>query len=337
MKGNARHTNSLTAWLLMCILSAGLFSSCSALIDEDLSGCLYGTGIRFEYLIYDDDGGAADAFSTSVDRVALHIFDDEGKHVATRTEEGEALRNPQWRMTLDLDPGTYHLVAWAGLDGVSFRGQPSCIYKEDACVELNCEGNLSQEILHPLWHGAADIVVEKEYTEHTVSLVKDTRRIRIVLQQIDDEPLDAADFRVSITDDNSLLGHDNLPVPNGLLTYRPYADGQQVVGGNGEIGNGSGSATVAYAEFSTSRLVEGNRPRLRIDRDSDGETIVDIPLLDYLLLRRPEASMLTDQQFLDRNDAYTLVFFLDDGLSWLKTQIIINGWVIRLNSGTIGD
>ena len=47
--------------------------------------------------------------------------------------------------------------------------------------------------------------------------------------------------------------------------------------------------------------------------------------------------MLTDQQFLDRNDAYTLVFFLDDGLSWLKTQIIINGWVIRLNSGTIGD
>lgn len=320
----------------MYILSAGLFSSCSALIDEDLSDCRYGSAVRFVYPIYDDNGGAADAFSTSVDCIALYIFDSEGKHVATQTERGQTLRDPQWRMTLDLEPGTYHVVAWAGLDGGSFRGKTFCATKEDACVQLNCEGKLSRDNLTPLWHGAADIVVTKNYDEHIVSLVKDTRRIRIVLQQINGEPLDDADFDFSITDDNSHLGHDNLPIPNGMLTYRPYTTGQQGVGGNGEAMDSKGAATVAYAEFSTSRLVEGNLPRLCIDRTSDGEPVVDIPLLDYLLLRRAEGSELTDQQFFDRNDVYTLVFFLDDDLSWLKTQIIINGWVIRLNSGIIG-
>ena len=335
MKCEARYTMRcfpVTGWLI-CLLLAGLLSSCSSLIDEDLSDCRYGSGIRFEYLIYDDNGGAADAFATSVDLVTLYIFDDNGKYIAAKTEGGEALRDPQWRMTLDLDPGKYHVIAWAGLDGTSFIGPQECSGKEDAGVELNCEGMLSTSDLHPLWHGAADIVVEKDYTEHTVSLVKDTRRIRIVLQQINGRPLSADDFDFSITDDNSRLGHDNMPIPSGTLPYRPYTTGQQSVGG-GE--DGTRAVTVAYAELCTSRLVAGNLPRLRIHRTSDDKPVIDIPLLDYLLLRRAEGSKLTDQQFLDRNDAYTLVFFLDKNLLWLKTQIIINGWIIRLNGIEMG-
>lgn len=331
MKSNARYVNRgfLTARWLVGFLLAGLFSSCSALIDEDLSDCRYGAGIRFEYLIYDDAGGAADAFPTAVDMVTLYVFDEEGKHTATLTEEGETLRNPQWRMSLDLEPGKYHVIAWAGLNGESFQGPQSCAVKEDAWVELLCSGKLSQSDLKPLWHGAADVVVEKDYTEHTVSLIKDTRRIRIVLQQINGQPVNVEHFDFSITDDNSRLDHANMPIPNGTVTYRPYATGQQDVGG--EI-DGTGATTVAYAELSTSRLVAGNLPRLRINRTSDDVQIVDIPLLDYLLLRRAEGSKLTNQQFLDRNDAYTLVFFLDKNFCWLKTQIIINGWVIRLDS-----
>lgn len=335
MKSEERHIIRClpTVKGLMCCLLAWVLSSCSSLIDEDLSDCLYGTGIRFEYLIYDDNGGAADAFSTSVDLVSLYIFDDEGKHIATRTESGEALRNPQWRMALDLEPGSYQLIAWAGLDGESFTGPQACTVKEDTHVELNHEEMVSKSELHPLWHGAADIVVEKDYTEHTVSLIKDTRRIRIILQQINGNPVDDKHFDFAITDDNSRLGHDNLPIPNGTLTYRPYSTGQQGVGGQPD---GTGATTVAFAEFSTSRLVEGNPTRLRIHRTTDDEPVIDIPLLDYLLLRRAEGSKLTDQQFFDRNDAYTLVFFLDKNLLWLKTQIIINGWVIRLNEGELG-
>lgn len=335
MKSKERHTIRFLPKMegLMCMVLAWLLTSCSSLIDEDLSDCLYGTGIRFEYLIYDDNGGAANAFPTSVDLVSLYIFDDKGKHIATQTESGKTLQNPQWRMPLELAPGNYQLIAWAGLDGVSFNGPQTCLVKEDTEVSLKHNNMTSQNALHPLWHGAANIEVKKDYTEHTVSLIKDTRRIRIVLQQINGNPVNDKDFDFAITDDNSRLGYNNLPIANGELTYLPYTTGQQGVGGKPD---GSESTTVAFAEFNTSRLVANNPTRLKIHRTTDDETVIDIPLLDYLLLRRAEGSKLSDQQFFDRNDAYTLVFFLDKNMDWIKTQIIINDWVIRLNEGELG-
>ena len=40
---------------------------------------------------------------------------------------------------------------------------------------------------------------------------------------------------------------------------------------------------------------------------------------------------LSDQEYLDRQDEYNLVFFLDDRGSWISSQIIINGWKLVLN------
>ena len=37
------------------------------------------------------------------------------------------------------------------------------------------------------------------------------------------------------------------------------------------------------------------------------------------------------QEFLDRESEWSLIFFLDDGLRWLNTRIVINDWVVRLN------
>ena len=95
---------------------------------------------------------------------------------------------------------------------------------------------------------------------------------------------------------------------------------------------------MAYAEFSTSRLVdeEGHCPRLCIQRASDGRAIVDIPLIDYLLLLKSDVySDMGTQEFLDRESEWSLIFFLDEGLEWMKTQIIVNGWVVRLNGMVI--
>lgn len=106
MKSEERHIIRClpTVKGLMCCLLAWILSSCSSLIDEDLSDCLYGTGIRFEYLIYDDNGGAADAFSTSVDLVSLYIFDDEGNTSppGQKAERLCAIRNGAWHWISNL-------------------------------------------------------------------------------------------------------------------------------------------------------------------------------------------------------------------------------------------
>ena len=41
---------------------------------------------------------------------------------------------------------------------------------------------------------------------------------------------------------------------------------------------GDETVTVAYAEFSTSRLVAGNHTRLTITRNSDNAQVLNIPL-----------------------------------------------------------
>ena len=46
--------------------------------------------------------------------------------------------------------------------------------------------------------------------------------------------------------------------------------------------------------------------------DKRGETSVDIPLIDYaLMVKSAHYADISDQEFLDRQDKYDMVFFLD--------------------------
>lgn len=37
------------------------------------------------------------------------------------------------------------------------------------------------------------------------------------------------------------------------------------------------------------------------------------------------------QEYLDREDSYGMIFFVDENLTFLKTVIQINDWVVNLN------
>jgi Protein of unknown function (DUF1812). len=40
---------------------------------------------------------------------------------------------------------------------------------------------------------------------------------------------------------------------------------------------------------------------------------------------------MSNQEYLDRQDEYNIMFFLDSNNNWIKTRIIINGWAVVLN------
>jgi hypothetical protein len=315
---------------ILLVVIFGSFYACSAIM-EDRVECPEVCHIRFKY---DYNMKYADAFANEVKQVSVFVFDENGRFLKLQTIEGDVLKTENFFITLDVSPGKYHLVVWAGLDGESFSIEkitPGISTISDLKVALNAVNRVSDSDLHPLWHGEIkEINVTGVYQEEFISLVKDTHRVRVVLQHINGKPVNGSSFRFEITDDNSLINYDNSLIPAGLLTYSPYITGQNIVGDVTPV-------ETAYAEIHTSRLMVNSQSRLRIIDVNDNSIVIDIPLTAYLLLTELEGNKgkMSSQEYLDRQDEYSLIFFLDDNLSWLKTQIIINGWTVRFNSSEL--
>lgn len=315
----------LVAWMV------GLLASCHGIYD-DLDPCPRGVRLRF---VYDYNMEYANSFPHWVDCVALLVYDGQGNYVGTYTGAGDELKDEGYRMTIDLEKGDYQFIAYGGLTcpkaSFSYKVTPAAgLRMQDLQVLMNEAGQVSDTDLHPLFWGSLDVSVDSDlYKEETIHLMKNTNNIRVMLQQLSGKPVDDKDFSFRITDDNTLFASDNSLISNGQQTYTPWAQGQRIVGSTEA---GDAEVSVAYAELSTSRLTTGNRPRLVITRNIDGKEVVNIPLNEYLLLLKSERfHEMGNQEFLDRESDWSLIFFLDDDHEWIRTHIVVNDWVVRLN------
>ena len=172
---------------------------------------------------------------------------------------------------------------------------------------------------------------DMDYVEETLYMMKNTNNIRIVLQQLNGDPVNKEDFSFFITDDNTFFAYDNMLKPNGMVTYTPWVEGQASTGvAVKENGLEEQDVIVAFAEFSTSRLMTHTSPRLIIKRNDTGADIVNIPLNNYLLLLKSmQYADMGSQEFLDRESDWSMIFFLDTKHAWINTHIIINDWIVR--------
>lgn len=258
----------------LCAVAMGLpLSSCNGLIYDDLDPCPYGVSLRF---VYDYNMEFANAFPAQVDCLTLYVYDGDGRYVTTRTVTGPELRDEAYRMTLDLTPGDYRFVAYGGM---------ACDKSSFSMVETPDFGSLTgdrrvlidrsqvnatvarQRKLHDLFWGELSLTSAYPQPEGTVKMMKNTNNIRVVLQQEFGGTVDVDDFEFEITDNNALLNYDNTLITDNVLplTYTPWTTGQSQTGVSI-----TGSQVqpvpviVAYAEMSTSRLVEKSSARLVI-------------------------------------------------------------------------
>lgn len=316
----------------IAVASMGLaFLSCERIFD-DLDPCPHGVSLRF---IYDYNMEYANAFPKKVDCLTLLIYDVDGDYVGSRTVTGEELRDESYRMNIDLADGTYNFVAYGGMacgqSSFKFVGEAPGEGTQDGDIRVALDADISKDIgkrLHDLFWGRLSLKTADMYSEGTVELMKNTNNIRIVLQQMNGLPVDDKLFDFRLTDDNTLFDSNNDLIPAGTATYIPWERGQKIIGVTTE----NKDVIVAYAEFSTSRLMKQNTPRLVISRVSDGNTVIDIPLVNYLMMLRSELYKdMEKQEFLDRQSEWEMIFFLDDGLSWNESVIKINDWTVRIN------
>ena len=329
---------ALTATMIAGTLLS--FSSCDRL-HEDLQPCPQGVRLRF---VYNYNMEFANAFPSQVDCLTVLFYDSDGNYVTTRTNmTASDLSDENWRMTVDLAPGNYSIIAYGGMEceesSFSFTAQPSTIRMNQLQVELNpeCLTDPDERHLHNLFYGNLDVTVEQtdmEYKDYTLYMMKDTNNLRVMLQQVDGTPIDEADYDFKVVDDNTLMAWNNAVLPTSNVEYLPWVRGNA---SPGELPDDRGEATVAWAEMSFPRLVTYNSPRLVITRKEDGYKVIDIPLNNYLLLMKSEVySDMPAQEFLDRESRWKMLFFLQNG-RWLDTVIEINDWTVRINNTSFGS
>ena len=355
----------IPAWLkkFECALSAAvimgcMMTSCDNAIYDYEGDCSVTYRLAF---CYDKNMAWADAFAREVKSVHLYAFDPDGILVWQNAESGEALAAEDYTMTLDLPAGSYRLLAWCGLENGGQREEsfavPAATVGKTRIEELECRLNRqhdaagaahSREKLYPLFHGMCDVNLPDDLDGadylYTMPLTKDTNHVRIILQQLSGQPVDPGDFTFRIEAENGRMNYDNKLLSDELITYWAHdtksgsaslgIDDYPELGGSKRQAASRAITTavnVAIADLTIARMVPGRSYTLTVETQ-DGRESASIPLVDYaLLLKDGYDEAMTDEEYLDRQDEYQLVFFLDEDRSWIKTSIIINSWKVVLN------
>lgn len=293
---------------------------------------------------YDYNIKFANAFANEVNSVALYVFDEEDTLIdQLTTTDKEALSDDEFEMVLQLDPGEYRLLAWGGLmNEESFdllaNAEIGKTKLQELQVRMHRDHNASgdavvEKDLLPLYHGSMEIVVDDvEGTyKHTMSLMKDTNVVRILLNELSGHEADADDFIFEIEDSNGLYDWDNTLLDDEQITYKAWYK-ESVSTDTETMSRTQESVGGALAELTIGRIRADRSPILRIRSSETGEDIVRLPLAEYALMVKGQYNLgMSSQEYLDRVDEYNMTLFLNEG-EWVSTSILIHSWRVVINN-----
>lgn len=323
-------------------LAAFLFSSCS-LVYTDQEDCDFGLHLRFKY---DYNMSFGDAFPTQVSRVSVYVFDEDGKFVTCKTEEGPALAQEGYRMKLELPDGKYRLICWGGRYDDSFTHhkltddcEPSvelleALMLRDADNEVKCQDGCPLNSL--FWGDLKDIEVNaKSIQEETLSLMKLTNQIKINLINGEGEELGLDSFDLYMHGDNGrICADDACLLEDDMVKFHPYHKAERPALGTKATREG------ITAEFSCPRIMKEDEVlRLHAIDKKNGKDVLDFPVAKVLATYAPSAFETADgiihfldpQEYLDRADLYNLTFVLQDG-DWISVDIQVLSWSMRIHN-----
>lgn len=327
---NTRHLVRICGIICISTMASVLTGGC---IREDFAECKDTYDLR---LVFDRNMLYTDAFASQVRSVDVKVFDSStGREVYSYADSGAALESADYRVALPIPPGTYDILCWAGMaEGDSFGyALPASDMLQQHSVTLNTENGVSGRRLNNLYHGltrgvtfvSGNSLGHDQAQTTTVYLTKNTNRVCVMLHNLDGTELDKSGFTFSITSGNALMNFDNTLDPAGRVTYRPWHVTPIIL----ETETKSEPVQSALAaEISMARLVPDGNSRLDVYRTADGERIISVPLERNLLLYKGEYhSMMSDAEYLDRQDDYTITFILDRNNNWDRAAMIyINNW-----------
>ena len=328
----------LTVAVLMGLFSA----SCSRLIyDGADAGNICEIAVRFKY---EYNMKYADAFANEVNSVTLYVFDPQTGAFVTKVSDAGAHLDEHYTMTLpQLKEGTYDLIAWCGLvDSKFVVNDPAS--KEELLCQITAKTKSDKyvnEHLGSLYYG----YVEKAKLEKlapgsekivVIPLIKNTNSVRVMLQTLNvGTTLLPEDYEFYVEDINGLVNWRD-EIPSGPMSLEYYAWDKK--SGTVEYSDGT-TLTAVVAEFTLNRLFNRitDKTRLKVVDKVIDKTVIDVPIVDYFLLVKGNYNrIMSDQEYLDRQDDYQIAFFMDNRHGWdISAGIFVNSWHVVLQNSNL--
>ena len=308
---------------IFCIL---LMASCTW-VKDDTDECPYGFWLNLHYTYNMLDVEAAPEY---VMEAAVYIYDKEGNYVMRRdVPRSELLANNHRVRVEGLPEGDYQFVVWSGISSSQYAvsGDRSTI--DQFRLSLAQFDTEVAEQLTDLYYGSLQTVhYDDSYATHDVYMMKNTNQLACLVVPVSaDEELAPDDFSMRVTSANGIMDASNRPTSDKIVTYTPFAKDAVSID-DPEYGQLKG---ISF-NISTLRLLEDEDCRLILENEKTGETVFDISFPEYIgalgALYTTMGRPLTVQEYLDRQDFYTIVFFLSDDLQQL-VRLQVNSWRLR--------
>lgn len=289
-------------------------------------------------------------FAEEVSEASLFVFSSDGSYVGHYSEQVDALKQNDFIMDLPLEPGRYKIVAWTGLADdkyITSELTPGKSTVDDLTVVLETdEENRQNEYLSPLWHGVTEDIEIKKMTRPLceVNMKKCSNNFVVVLHDFNGNSIKGDTFTYEIRTANGSMAHDSSLLEDDEISYGAYFVETAEVSKYDDTKAAAMDLTVARAELNTLRLVKDNDTRLVIRESATGSLVLDINLIQYILMTREYYEdrvgvKLTDQQYLDYEDKYSIMFtMMPTGTiinPYALVELRINGWVLRAQSGNL--
>ena len=310
---------------LISILCVMALVSCSW-VKDDNDDCPDGFWLKlqYDYNILD-----VDAAMRYMKDAYVYVYDNDGNFVKRIYATGDDLKAHNYRIRVDgLTEGDYQFVVWSGIDNNQFTLAGETQTKDEFRLSLIGNGSSYNGELPPIYYGSVtDVHFDDSYSVFPISMMKNTNLLSCLVVSVDDTTLSADDYTLKVVTANGVMDGDNEIATDTPTTYVPYVS-ENVTFDDPDYGELKGAM---YA-LSTLRIMEDSDCRIIFEKKETGETLFNISLPEYIgmigslytNLGRP----LSVQEYLDRQDFYTIVFYLNGDLDQL-IQLRVNSWRVR--------
>lgn len=312
--------------LVSLALASCALASCDRVIYEDLTSCPLRVQLRYDYNMQ-----YSDRWHREAEDVHLYIFDQSG-HLAMEFVDKAGSYAEGQTFELAVPSGEYTIVALCGHRmGTFYDATPLQVGSStmtDLLIRLSRdEQRRIDAMLPPLLYGITSKVSVAGDGSRLVQvpMAKWTNSIRLIMQDLSEGGrfnIKIEDYDFRITAPNGRYDGTGQVLSDDILTYTPYYSEQ--IQGTGGIA----------VELNTLRLLTDQEQRLIITERASGEELLNVDLCTLLLQTKFYANnKLSNQEFLDREDRYTVIFAFDGRPvtreTFLAVNLWINGWLIR--------
>lgn len=310
--------------ILRILLLSPLLFSC---IKEGVEDC----GVYLE-LIYDMNMRYQDSFVSDIEGVDVFVFDNKGGYLFHK-EVGrkQLIGGNKIEFGWDLEYGSYQVLTVGGLSD-SFRIEedegllhPGTTTIEQIRIMLDRQSDVVSHAFSSLWVGK---VVTVDYraaiTTYPVHFVKDTNHFLVELKAAESGHIGGAYTFEIVTPEGAVYSHENKPLRQEKLTYKPYR-------------LNTGADGIITGEINTCRLFDTGQYRLVVRNAVTQQVEWEYNLMDFLAYSKPEARIdntpLPFQEYLDRESEWKITLSYKEGVNqdFTAVAININGWIMWLH------